>query len=323
MRIVRYHEYGGPEVLRVEEAPTPQPAAGEVLIRTGAIGVNFIDMLLRRGAGPWPTSLPGAPSGDVVGTVAALGDGVTSAAVGDRVVAHVMTGAYADYVTVAAGEVHPVPVGLGDTEASVLSSPGPVAVGVIRTGRLAPGETVLVHAAAGAIGHLAVQLARLAGAGTVIATASSPAKLAFAREYGADVAVDYTRPGWADEVRAATGGRGVDLILDSVGGEILRTGIGLLAPAGRLVVYGMASGERPETPAGWPRQSGPVTGFTMPEWTARHPDEVRSGQAELVGHLVTGRLRVALHSTLPLTEAAKAHELFESRAQIGRVLLLP
>jgi NADPH2:quinone reductase len=323
MRIVRYRQYGPPEVLVVEETEVPTPAPGEVLVRAEVIGVNFVETQRRRGQAPLPSPLPGAPAGDVVGVVEEVGDGVSGLTTGDRVAAAVFDAAYADFVTADAGWLVPLPAGVDPLAASVLASPAQVAWTVVRTARIEAGETVLIHAAAGTIGHLAVQLARLAGAGTVVATASSPAKLAFARQYGADVVIDYSRPTWVADVRDAAGE--VDVILDSVGGETTHRSVGLLAPFGRLVSFGSAGGG-PEMPAVSTMDligMKYVTGSSLAEWRLRRPNQVRQGLAELVDHLDRGRLRVGVHAALSLAEAARAHQIIEDRAQLGRVVLLP
>jgi NADPH:quinone reductase len=198
---------------------------------------------------------------------------------------------------------------------------GPVAHGALRIGRLAAGETVLVHAAAGGIGHLAVQLARLLGAGTVIATASSAVKLDFVRGLGADAAVDYTDPDWPERVRAAAPG-GVNVVLDSVAGPMLERSLDLLAPLGRLVIYGAAGGEPGSIPATLYALRS-IVGFSLLAWRAACPEEARADVAEVAEHAAAGRLRTVVHARLPLTEAAKAHRILEGREQLGRVLLAP
>ncbi|MGW3041057.1 quinone oxidoreductase family protein [Kitasatospora sp. NPDC001159] len=205
MRRVRYHRYGGPEVLTEEEADTPTPGHGQVLLRTEAIGANFVDTRFRRGApagSVFHRPLPGILTGDVVGTVEAVGPGTGEELLGRRVAA-LAEDAFAEFVLADAAWLAPIPDGLDLGAASMLPMGAPVALGALRTGRVAPGETVLVHAAAGGIGHLAVQLAKVLGAGTVIATAGSAAKLDFVRKLGADVAVDYAAPDWPEQVRAA------------------------------------------------------------------------------------------------------------------------
>ncbi|MGH3377228.1 MAG: quinone oxidoreductase family protein [Actinoallomurus sp.] len=330
MRRVRYYEYGGPEVLRVEEAEVPVPAAGQVLIRTEAIGANFVDTRFRRGAGGiFERPLPGALTGDVVGTVEAIGPevGTTSAAlaksvsVGDRV-AVLTEDAFADFVLADAEWLAPVPDGLDAGAASMLPMASPVALRVLRTGALAKGETVLIHAGAGGIGHMMVQLAKLLGAGTVIATAGSPAKLAFARELGADFAINYADADWPDQVRAVAPG-GVDVIADSVGGETLLRGLELLAPFGRTVVYGLASGELPAVPVQSLFALRQVAGFSLLAWRTASPERARAEMTEVADHAVAGRLRTAVHATFPLTEVVKVHQLLDDRGQLGRVLVVP
>jgi NADPH:quinone reductase len=321
MRIVRHYEYGGPEVLRLEEADVPQPASGQVLIRSGTIGVNFNATQRRWGRGPLPSTLPAAPSGDVVGTVEAIGADVTTVRVGDQVAATVHSGAYADFALADARWLIPLP-DLDPGQASVLGAPGQVALSVLKAGAVTKGETVLVHAAAGTIGHLAIQLAKLLGAATVVATAGSSSKLEFARAHGADHAIDYIRPGWADEVREATGG-GVDVILDSVGGDVFAQGPGLLAPFGRLVFFGTASGSAPDISPMAITDLKSVVGSSFAAWRAHRPQEVRRGLELLIDYVAAGRLRASVHANLPLTEAAKAHRILEDRSRTGRVLLTP
>ena len=321
MRRVRYYEHGGPDVLRVEEADTPTPGPGQVLIRAEAIGLNYIDSAFRRGTGAFRRPLPGILTGDVVGTVEAIGPDVATVRKGDRVAA-LVEDAYADQVVADADWTVGVPEGLADGPATALPMAGPVALGALRAARLAPGETVLVNAAAGGIGHLALQLAKLEGAGTVIGTAGSPAKLGFAREHGADVAIDYTDPGWPDLVRAAAP-NGVDVILDAVGGTVQRQSLDLLAPLGRAVLYGGASGELPDIGVRTLFALKTVTGFAITAWRLARPEQARREMTELADHIAAGRLRVAVHATLTLTDAAQAHRLLDERAQLGRLLLTP
>ena len=323
MRRVRYYEFGGPEVLRVEETEVPVPGPGQVLIKTEAIGTSYVDTAFRRGASPLGRpALPGSPHGDVVGTVEAAGDEAGAALAGERVVALVNPDAYADYVVAETAWLGRVPAGTDPGTASVLAMPAPVALEVLRAGRLAAGETVLVHSAAGGVGHLAVQLARILGAGTVIATVSSPGKRDFTRRHGADVAVCYADADWPDQVRAAAPA-GVDVVLDAVGGPVSAQSLELLAPLGRLMVFGAASGELPALPARGFYALRSVTGFGLLAWRAARPEEARRGMTQVAGYAAEGRLRAAVQATLPLTEAARAHELLEDRGRLGRVLLVP
>lgn len=215
-----------------------------------------------------------------------------------------------------------MPDGVDVGMASMLAMGAPVALGALRIGRFASGETVLVHAAAGGIGHQAVQLAKLLGAGTVIATASSATKFDFARAHGADVGIDYSEPDWPDRVRAAAPG-GVDVILDSVGGATLVRGLDLLAPLGTTVVYGMAGGDRIDVPAMSLYALRSITGFSILGWRQARPEQARQDMADVGEHAAAGRLRTAVHATFPLAEVAKAHQALDDRAQLGRVLVEP
>ncbi|MFJ9681819.1 zinc-binding alcohol dehydrogenase family protein [Streptomyces sp. NPDC101194] len=324
MRRIRYHSYGGPEVLTLEEAPVPAPEAGQVLIRAEVIGANFVDTQLRRGMAQtelYSRPLPRPLTGDVVGTVEAVGPDTDPGLIGQRV-ATASEDAFCDLTLADARWLVPVPDGLDAGTASALPMVAPVAMGVLRAGRLERGETVLVHSAAGAIGHLAVQLAKVLGAGTVIATAGTDAKLDFARAHGADIGVDYTDEDWPEQVRTAVPG-GVDVVLDAAGGEILRRSPDVLAPYGRLVAYGAASGEFGSIPVTDLFALRTVTGFSLMAARAVDAEQARKDLAELTEYASQGLLRTAVHARLPLTETGEVHRLLESRAQLGRILVVP
>lgn len=293
-----------------------------MLIRTEAIGINYVDVQLRRETSTdsiWFRQLPGTLTGDVVGTVEKAGTGADPALPGTRV-AVLHEDAYADYVVADTSWLVTVPGELGAGAASMVPTVGAVALGALRTGRLARGETVLVTAGAGAIGHLAVQLARRQGAGTVIATAS-PAKLGFLKELGADVAIDHTQADWAAQVREAVPG-GLDLVLEAVGGEMLHQSVGLLAPFGRAVVFGASAGDLTSLPVTSLFALKTAAGFSLLAWRAANADQARLDLAELTGLFQAGDLR-AVTTSLPLAEAVQAHRLLEDRTIIGRLLLVP
>jgi NADPH2:quinone reductase len=323
MRRVRYHAHGGPEVLAIEEAEVPSPGPGQVLIRSEAIGVNYVDVQLRRATDPgslYYRQLPATLTGDVVGTVEAVGPDADPALAGTRV-AVLLEDAYADYVLAGTDWLVPVPAGLSLQSATMLPTVGAVALGTLRSGRLARGETILVTSGAGGIGHLAVQLARQQGAGKVIATAGSAAKLEFLAGLGVDAAIDHNQPDWADQVRAAAPA-GIDVVLDAVGGAMLDASIGLLRPLGRAVVYGAASGDFAAIPVRDLFGLKSVTGFGLMLWRATAPERAWADIAELAGLLEAGELR-AVTQSLPLSQAADAHRLLENRAFPGRLVLLP
>jgi NADPH:quinone reductase len=322
MRRVCFHDHGGPEVLVIEDADVPEPGPGQVLIHTEAIGLNYVDVQLRRETDPdsiWYRQLPGTLTGDVVGTVERTGPDVDPALTGSRVVA-LNEDACAEYVLADASWLAAAQAGLSAGAASMLPTVGAVALGALRAGRLAAGETVLITAGAGAIGHLAVQLARRQGAGQVIA-AASPAKLGFVKELGADVAIDYTQPDWPDQVRAAAP-NGVQLALEAVGGQVLHQAIELLAPLGRAVVFGASAGELGSVPVRSLFMLKSVTGFSLLAWRAIDPAQARADIAELTAQFQAGELRAAT-TTLPLADVARAHQLLEDRAVPGRLLLIP
>lgn len=313
MRLVRFHAYGGPEVLQVEEAEAPVPGPRQLLVRTEAVGVNFADAKIRAGAGGiFTRPLPGNPTGDVVGTVTAIGPGVTGFSVGDRVAALVAEGAYADFVLLDATWAALVPPGLDAVSATALPMLAPIALRLLRTGRLAAGETVLVQAAAGGVGHLIVQLGKLLGA-KVIGVVGSAGKADFVRSLGADDVVT------ADDEWPT----GVDVVVDSVGGSSLLRGIEALAPMGRAVMYGAAAGEIATVNARSLFGLRTLTGFGLFAWRESRPEEARADVAETTQLIVDGQLRVTQYASFPLAEAAKAHQVLDDRANLGRVVLIP
>ena len=335
MQAIRIHQHGGPEVLRLEELPTPAPGPGEVLIRVTSAAVNFSDTMRRRDDPyPFPTTLPFVPGGEVAGTVEALGEGVDGPAPGTRVLALAgpdgSTG-YAQFATADARRVVPVPAGIDDDVASTVLVAGvtPLLM-LVETARLQPGESVLVPAAAGGVGSYAVQLARALGAGTVVALAGTEAKRKAALALGADHALDPADPRWPDAVREHTAGRGVDVALEATGtGELERT-LGVLAPFGRLVVYGFAS----RTPGSLgpdaleallyrPALNQSITGFNVGAFFVLRPDVAGPAVGRLLGMLAAGTLTVPIHRQLPLAEAAEAHRLMEARELHGKVVLKP
>jgi len=323
MRRVRYYEYGGPEVLTVEETDVPSPGTGQVRLRAEAIGANYVDTKIRANAGSiFVRPLPGSPTGDVVGTIDAVGPGVDPSRLGDRVTALVDPDAFADFALADAAWLAPAPAGMPAGLASLLPTAGPVALRVLRTGRLAEGETVLIHSGSGTIGGLAIQLAKLLGAGTVIATAGTEEKRQHARDLGADLAIDYTADDWPDRVRAAAPD-GIDVALDAVGGATLRHSIDLLAPMGRAVTYGAAGGELAELPVRSFFGQRTVSGFSLLAWRGARPSAARAEMTEVAGYLADGRLRAGVRATLPLAEAAKAHRALEERTSVGKIVLVP
>lgn len=325
MQAVRFHSTGGPEVLVYETVPDPVPGPGEVLIKVEAAGMNFSDVLRRRGDDyPMPSPLPFTPGSEVAGTIAALGHGVSGIEVGTLVYAAPRAGGYAQYVVAQAAGVIRIPDGVTAAQATTLVIQGLTAAFALRhAGRLAAGESVLIEAAAGGVGSFAVQLAKLYGAAQVIAAAGSEHKRGVALALGADHAVDYTAPDWARQVRDLTGGRGVDVILEMTGGDTVGQALDALADFGRMVVYGQASGETalvdPQRLT-VPNQS--VTGFYIGAYFQR-PQLIKETLAEIVAHVAAGRLRLRVGAVLPLSQAVQAHRMLEGRLSTGKMVLQP
>lgn len=325
MKAVRFHNTGGPEVLTYEDVPDPTPNDGEVLIRIEAVGMNFADVMRRRGDDyPDPSPTPFTLGAEVAGTVVAVGNGVTSVVVGTPVLATPGAGGYAQYICVPAALVMPLPPGIDSVQAAALVGHGlTAALSLRKAAQLKAGESVLIEAAAGGVGSFAVQLAKLYGASKVIAAASTPEKRAIAERLGADASVDYTTPGWADKVGQLTGGRGVDVVLEMAGGDVVGQALDTLAPFGRMVFLGQSSGQSTQIdPWQLTVPNRTVTGFYIGAYLA-FPDLVQSTLNEIMGFIVTGKLKLQVGTVLPLSQAPFAHQLMEGRRTTGKVVLQP
>lgn len=321
MKAIQVHVSGGPEVLVMAELAMPQPQAGEVLIKVATVGVNYADLMQRQGIYPTPAALPAVLGFEVAGVVVALGAGVSTPTPGTRVVAGLSSGGgYAEYAIAPAATVFPIPETLDFEAATALFLQGLTAYELLRTAaRFQPGESVLVHAAAGGVGSLVVQLARLMGASKVIGTASTPEKLAFVRSLGAD-AISYSQPDWVAQVVAATAGHGANIILDSIGGQIGADSLEVLSQGGRLVVYGAASGQPTMIAAQQLSFKGQsVLGYSMGTQTS--PVQMAEGMGALLDYLSSGQLRVTIGERYPLADAAAAHRAIAERRTIGKVVL--
>ena len=323
MRAIRISRWGGPDVLEVvDDAPVPEPAEHELLVRVSRAGVNFADTHARENSYLARYELPFVPGAEVAGVVERDGAGLQA---GQRVVALVGTGGYAEYVAAPAATTLPIPEGVSDATALALLLQGLTAWHLYRTSaRIAPGESVVVHAGAGGVGSLAVQLGRPFGAGRVIATASSEAKRALALELGADVAVDVGREDLKEALIEANLGERVDVVLEMAGGRVFDASLDALAPFGRLVTYGIASRE-PNTVAtgALMRKSRAVVGFWLMH-CLQHPAEmVDAPLRELFGRAAAGELRVVEGETYPLSDVQRAHADLQARRTAGKLLLDP
>ncbi|MDT0343324.1 zinc-binding dehydrogenase [Streptomyces litchfieldiae] len=334
MHAIRLHTFGPPENLRYEEVPDPEPGPGQVRIAVAAAGVHVVDTALRAGpvGGRFPTpELPTIPGREVAGTIDAVGEGVAVSWLGRRVVAHLgmVPGGYAERAVTAVANLHPLPDEVSEDQAVAMVGTGRMTMGILRFTELGPGDTVLVLAAAGGIGGLLVQYAKHRGA-TVIGAAGGPAKADAVRGLGADLAVDYAQEGWADRVRAAYGDRPLSHVFEGVGGELGVTAMRLLAPGGVHLTYGYVSagighGEQAALPekelAEREIVSQSVLGPPLFEKIGG-PENLRVLEEESLAHVAAGTLTPLVHH-FPLADAAAAHRALESRATIGKVVLIP
>ncbi len=322
MRAVHIEEHGGPEVLVSAERPTPVPGPAQVLIRVETVGINYADVQRRKGTYAESTALPYPLGSEVAGTIAAIGDHVAGHRVGDRVMALTWLGGYAEYALAAVDTVLPLPDGVSFDEGAAFPLSALCAYHVLRTfGGVRPGQTVLVTAAAGGVGTMVVQLARQFGA-RCIAAASSATKLDLAVSLGADARVDYTSAGWADEVRGLTGGRGVNLVLESIGGEITVECQRVLAPLGKILLYGAASGAHTAVSRNRLRRlNASAIGFNLRLLFRQAPEIAIACVPELTQLLAERRLRAVIHRRYALADLAAAHLAMESRDRAGKVLV--
>jgi NADPH2:quinone reductase len=308
-------EFGGPEVLRLVELPTPEPGPGEELIQVTRAGVNFADTHTRTNSYVQRATLPLVPGGEVAGV--RVSDGA-------RVVALVGDGGYAEYATAPADRVFEIPQGVSDEVALALIVQGTTAWYLYRTaGRVQKGESVVVHAAAGGVGSLAVQLGRPLGAGRVIASASSEEKRALALELGADAAIDPAPDGLEERLREANDGRPVDVVFEMSGGAVFDASYRALAPFGRIVAYGIATNEANELSTGsLLRHSRAVVGFYLFHCLQRE-GSFAGALGELFSRVAAGQLRVVVGNTYALADAARAHIDLRARRTTGKLLLDP
>ncbi|MFC7330898.1 zinc-binding dehydrogenase [Marinactinospora rubrisoli] len=315
MRAVWLTEFGGPEVLVAADTPDPEPGPGQVLVDVAFANITFVETQFRAsGFGPFAAEPPLIPGNGVGGTVTSVGPGVDPGLVGRRVVSATGgSGGYAERVAVDAAGFLDVPQNLALDDAVALLADGRTAILLARAVDLRREDRVLVEAAAGGVGSLLVQLARAAGA-TVIAAVGGPRKAVVARGLGADVVVDYREPDWADRTRSAV--ETVDVVFDGVGGVIGRTAFRLLDRGGRMVSYGLASGEWADVPAA----EAASRAVSLVRASAS-PEELRSYAATALAEAAAGRLRPLIGQRFALERAADAHAAIEARATIGKTLL--
>jgi NADPH2:quinone reductase len=321
MKAIILHEHGGPEVLKLEERPMPEPNPGQALVQITAIGVNFIEIYQREGRYKLP--LPCGIGGEGAGTVIAIGPDVTEVKVGDRVAWLDGTGSYATHAVIPATKLAPVPPGVALEQAAAIMVQGITAdVLTSRTHQVKPGDRVLVHAAAGGAGQMLCQLAAMRGA-FVIGTVSTEAKAQAARAAGASETIIYTKEDFEGEVKRITGGSGVNIVYDSVGKDTFDKSLACLAPFGHLVLFGQSSGFVP--PFDLMRLARGSLSVTRPivfHYVAARDDLLRHA-AQVLGWIAAGKLRLHINRMYPLEQAAEAHIALASRQTTGKLLLIP
>ncbi len=321
--LIRFERTGGPEVLQWVEADVPPPAAGEVRIRHAAVGLNFIDTYHRSGL--YPVPLPSGLGQEAAGVIEALGEGVTGFAVGDRV-AYVggPLGAYSEVRNLAADLLVGLPDDLSFEQGAAMMMQGLTAQYLLRrTYRVQPGDTVLIHAAAGGVGLIACQWAKALGA-TVIGTVSSDAKAELARRHGCDHTIIYTRESVSARVREITDGEGVPVVYDSIGKDTFMDSLACLRPLGMMVTFGNASGPVPAFEPALLSRMGSLflTRPTLFHYTARRRDLLEMA-GELFAVVASGQVRLSINQRYPLKDAAIAHRELEARRTTGSSVLIP
>lgn len=322
MKAIRVHEFGAADALRYEEAPMPEPKAGEVRIKLSAAGLNFIDIYHRSGAYAMPT--PFIPGLEGAGVVDAISEGVATPAVGDRVAYPSHAASYAEYVTVPADRTVPVPDDIDLNTAAATMLQGMTAhYYATSTYPIQPGDKVLVHAAAGGVGQLLVQIAKLRGA-WVVGTVSNEEKAAIAKAAGADETILYTQQDFEAETKRLTGGKGVDVVYDSVGKTTFDKSLNCLRPRGYMVLCGQASGPVDPINPQILNQRGSLylTRPSLGPYIATR-EELLQRADDLFRWIQSGKLNVHIDKTFPLAQAAEAHRYMEARMTKGKVLLIP
>jgi NADPH2:quinone reductase len=322
MRAIRIHEYGGPDVLRYEETALPEPGAGEARVKIDAVGINYIDIYQRKGQ--YPDPLPVIPGREAAGVVDAVGAGVSDLTPGTRVVYAMHVGAYAEYAVIPARRLVPIPDAIDVRQAAAVMLQGLTAHYLTHsTYPLQPGDCALVHAAAGGVGLLLIQMAKRRGA-RVIGTVSTEEKARLAREAGADEVILYTQADFEAETKRLTDGHGVNVVYDSVGQDTFDKSLNCLSPRGYMVLYGQSSGPVPPFNPQLLSAKGSVF-LTRPNLMHYTLDraELLTRAGDLFEWIAAGTLTVRIDATFPLAHAAVAHRCLEERKTKGKLLLIP
>ena len=323
-KAVKIHANGGPEVLSYEDNDPGRPAAGQVLLRHTAIGLNFLDVYYRTGLYPPPNGFPLIPGGEAAGVVLEVGEGVDGVKAGDRVAYSTATGAYCQQRVVPADRLVKIPDGISDEQAAAMMLKGMTAEYLLRrTFKVRPGDTILCHAAAGGVGLIVGQWAKALGAKT-IGTAGSAEKVALARQNGYDHVIDYSTQDFVAEVNRLTDGRKCDVVYDSVGKDTFPGSLDCLRPLGMFVLFGQSSGPVPPFNLGLLAQQGSLfaTRPTLFTYVASRADLEASANA-LFDIVKSGKVVVQINQRYPLAEVARAHADLEARKNTGTTILIP
>lgn len=322
MRALVCREYGSFEDLVIEDRDDPVPGPGEIVFDVRAAGLNFADLLAIAGKYQVREQPPFVAGNEAAGIVSAIGDGVTQFSPGDRIIGALRGGAFAEKSVVAEAAAFPLPEAMDFAQGAAFTVAYGTSYHALQQGaRLQPGETVLVLGAAGGVGYAAVDLAKAMGA-RVIAAAGSDEKLDFARRGGADQVINYATMSLRDAIRDMTGGNGVDVVYDAVGGDLALEAFRGLAWHGRFLVIGFASGDIPQMPANLALlKEASIVGVWYGTWCQRHPGEMRDNAAELAGMIATGQLRLAEPMAFPLRDYVAAFRCISERRALGKVVL--
>jgi NADPH2:quinone reductase len=322
MKVIRIHEYGGPEAMRLEDVPTPEPGSGQILVRVAAAGVNYIDTYQR--SGQYKVPLPYVMGLEGAGEIERVGPDVTGVSTGQRVAWTNVPASYATHALVPADKAVAVPEGVDLRTAAAVLLQGMTAHYLAHTTwPLKPGDTCLVHAGAGGVGLLLTQMAKRAGA-RVLTTVSTDDKARLSREAGADEVILYTREDFAEAVKRLTGGHGLQVVYDSVGRDTFEKGLGILAPRGMMILYGQSSGAvasfDPQLLSA--RGSLFLTRPTLGHYTLTR-EELLKRAGDCFAWIAAGALKMRIGAEFPLAEAARAHQELQGRRTTGKVLLIP
>ncbi len=324
MKAVLCTRYGGPDDLEIRDIPEPQPESGQAVVAIKAAALNFFDMLIIAGKYQAKPPFPFSPVAEFAGVVEAVAPGVTAVKAGDRVIGYPGHGAARERIAIAADRLIRIPDALDfDRAAGLTVTYGTSYCALKDRAGLAPGESLAVLGASGGVGLAAVELGKLMGA-QVIACASSAEKLAFARAHGADAAVDYAKENLRDALRERTGGRGVDVVYDPVGGAYAEAALRALAWNGRFLVIGFAAGEIPKIPLNLALlKNCDIRGVFWGEWARRFPDAHRANMRQILEWTAQGKLSAHIHAAYPLAETAQALKAIAGRGVMGKVLIRP